>query len=408
VAYLVSKYPAPSHTFIRREVDALRRRGLVIETFSLRPPTPDERESDDDRREFASTWYVRPVRWRRLLAAHVLALRAEPGRYVRTLREALRHRLPGVQAFRSAWLSFAEAILLAIELRGRGHVHLHNHFANDGGTLGYLATRYLGVPWSLTLHGTSEFDALSVLLLPDKIRAATFVACVSHFGRAQAMRAVDPGQWPKLCVVRCGIETRRLPERSMPTNRPVLRIVSVARLSAEKGHVGLIEAFAKAIERGARAELRLVGGGREQGRIQQEILGRGLGSRCSLLGRLPEPAVLREIADGDILVVSSFMEGLPVVLMEAMGLGVPVIAPCVAGIPELVEHGRTGLLFSPGNWDELAGHMLALLEDRDLRDRLAKAGRLRVADAFDVALAVAPLHERFARSATTSSHSTCS
>jgi colanic acid/amylovoran biosynthesis glycosyltransferase len=171
--------------------------------------------------------------------------------------------------------------------------------------------------------------------------------------------------------------------------------VSVGRLSPEKGYVGLIAAFAKVIERGTRAELRLIGDGQERPRIKQEIERHRLESYCSLLGRLPEPDVLREVARADVFVLPSFMEGLPVVLMEALGLKVPVIAPCVAGIPELVEHGKTGLLFSPANWDELTEHILTLLADGGLRDRLAEAGRARIEAGFDATRAVEPLYLKF-------------
>ena len=395
VAYLVSKYPAPSHTFIRREIDALRRRGVIVDTFSIRRPTREELQSETDRRAFTSTWYVRPANPIRWLTAHVLALTSTPKRYVTTLHEALRHRVPGLRAFAWALVSFREAIVLAVELRRRGHVHVHNHFANDGGTVGYLATRYLGMSWSLTLHGTSEFDYPPVVLLPPKIRAAAFVACVSHFGRAQAMRVVESEQWSKLVLVRCGVELDRLPARHRPADRALVRLISVGRLSAEKGHVGLIAAFAKAIERGARAELRLIGDGPERAHIEREIDRHRLGSHCTLLGRQPEAAVLRELAGADLFVLASFMEGLPVVLTEALALGVPVIAPCVAGIPEPVEHGKTGLLFSPANWDELTQHMLTLIGDRGLRDRLADAGRARVEASFDITRAVEPLYDKF-------------
>ena len=396
LAYLVSKYPAPSHTFIRREIDAMRQRGVILETFSLRRPHPEERQDDTDLREFENTWYVRPVGLRGLIAAHLRALVSGPRRYVRTLGEALRHRIPGLNGLAGSLRLFAEAIVLASELRRRGHVHLHNHFANDGGDVGFLATTYLGISWSLTLHGTSEFDYPSVVLLPRKIRAAAFVACVSHFGRAQAMRVVEPEQWSKLFVVRCGVELGRLPARARAPDGGPLRLLSVGRFSAEKGQVGLIAAFAKAVARGARAELRLIGDGPERARIQDEILRQGLGPHCTLLGRLAEPVVLREMADADLFVLASFMEGLPVVLMEALGVGVPVIAPCVAGIPELVRPGKTGLLFSPGNWDELSEHILTVIEDPGLRHTLATAGRARIEDEFDIAHAVEPLYQRFA------------
>lgn len=392
VAYFVSKFPAASHTFIRREVDELRRQGLRVETFSLRPPLPQERQSESDRRAFAGTWYLRTTPLRRLLAAHVLALVWSPRRYVVTLREGYRHRVPGLVALLEALRTFLEAIALAVELRRRGHGHLHTHFANDGGSVAYLATRYLGTPWSLTLHGTSEFDYPAVLLLAAKIQAARFVVCVSHFGRAQAMRVVGPAQWAKLLVVRCGLELERRPDRRPDDPGHLVRLVSVGRLSVEKGQAGLIAALAKAIDRDAPVELRIVGEGRERRCLQQEIDRHRLAGRCTLVGLLSEEAVFGELAAADVFVLSSLMEGLPVVLVEAMSAGVPVIAPRVAGIPELVEHGVTGLLFNPGDWDELADHIVRLSEDRHLRARLGAAGRAYVEDHFDVTRTVVPLY----------------
>jgi glycosyltransferase involved in cell wall biosynthesis len=323
-----------------------------------------------------------------------------------TLREALHHRVPGLAAAIQTLRSFEEAIRLALELRRRGHVHLHNHFANDGGSVGYLASRYLGTTWSLTLHGTSEFDYPAVLLLSAKIKAAAFVACVSHFGRAQAMRVVDAEQWSKLVVTRCGVELDRRPERprplepSTPVDGAPIRLLTVGRLSAEKGQAGLIAAFAGAVERGVQAELRLIGEGPQRWRIQREIERHRLTSLCTLVGRMPEAAVLREIAGADLFVLSSLMEGLPVVLIEAMSLGVPVIAPRVAGVPELVEHGITGLLFSPGNWNELADHIVSLVDNHELRAGLGKAGRGYVETWFDITRTVEPLyHELTTRGA---------
>lgn len=396
LAYLVSQYPATSHTFIRREIQALRDAGVSVDTFSIRPPGEAERQAPVDRREFERTHYVLPPKVGRLLRAHVGALRKRPGAYLRTLREATRHRVPGAKAAVWSLFHFAEAIALADELDARGVDHLHNHFANSGANVGFLATRFLGIDWSLTLHGISEFDYPAGPLLPEKIVHAAFVACVTHFGRAQAMRMVDPEHWSKLFVARCGLDLgdleRGATSAPVPPKRRALRLVSVGRLSPEKGLAGLLGAFA-AVE--ADVELRIIGDGPERDALEAEVMALGLGERVTFVGRLPSAGVIAELLYADAFAMASFMEGLPVVLMEALAMGVPVIAPRVAGIPELVEDDVSGLLFAPGHWRELTARLERLLGDGALRQRLAAEGKRRVEAEFDIHRAVRPLLERF-------------
>jgi colanic acid/amylovoran biosynthesis glycosyltransferase len=394
IAYLVSQYPASSHTFIRREIEALRARGFAIDTFSIREPSEAERGAAADKAAFDSTFYVLPFEVLRLLHSHTEALATRPVRYLKTLGLALKHRVPGAKAFAWSLAHFAEAIVLAQELERREVGHVHNHFANSGANVGLLATRFLGLPWSLTLHGISETDYPAGLLLGAKLEAADFAACVSHFGRAQAMRTVSPDHWSKFMIVRCALDLHALPPRQA-VRRERLRVMCVGRLSPEKGHIGLLEAFSAVRKRGDDAELVLVGDGPERERIERRIADLGLGSSVVLRGRLSEADTLAEIAGSDVLVLASFMEGLPVVLMEAMALGLPVVAPRVAGVPELVQDGVHGFLFAPAAWDELAEGLHKLLSDGALRARLSQANRARIEAEFEIAKAVAPLEQRF-------------
>lgn len=390
IAYLVSQYPAASHTFIRREVLGLRARGHAVETFSVRPPTGVSKLSAVDQREAQTTWYVLPAKPVRLARAHARALLDRPRAYVRTLKRALGHRPPGLRGLLWSTFHFAESIDLARELEHRGIEHLHNHFANAGANVGFLAAQYLGLRWSLTLHGTSEFDYPAGLLLPEKLEAADFVACVTHFGRAQAMRLVHPKHWHKFHIVRAGIEP---PKVTKTTNgspgKP--HLVCVARLSAEKGHAGLIHAFAEVVRGGLDVHLDLLGDGPERARVEAQIRELGLESRVHVHGQVPEERALEAMANATAVVLASFMEGLPVVLMEALALGVPVVAPCVAGIPELVQHGVSGLTFPPGDWGALARALRELLGDAELRERLASEGRRRVESEFFVERSLLPL-----------------
>ena len=398
IAYLVTEYPARSHTFIRREVHALRARGISIATFSVRRPPRETVSSTQDRESLKETWYILPPNLISLVAAHLSALVRRPGRYLRVLYLSLRHRVAGIRGLSFSLIYFAEAIILARELKRRQIDHLHTHFANSGAIVGLLASRYLELPWSFTLHGISETDYPAGVLLGKKIEAASFVACASYFGRAQAMRVVSPEHWPKISVVRCAIDLSAIPSRTRPDTHPHPRVICVGRLSPEKGYLGLLEAFAKVRAPGVDAELVIIGDGPERVRIERAIDKLNLRASVSLEGALDEHSTLQQIADADILVLPSFMEGLPVVLMEAMALGLPVIASRVAGVPELVTDNHNGLLFRPTDWQELAEKLSQLIVDREFRQRLGCFGRLTIEQAFEINRAIEPLALRFLRS----------
>jgi glycosyltransferase involved in cell wall biosynthesis len=229
--------------------------------------------------------------------------------------------------------------------------------------------------------------------LPAKLRAADFAVCISHYTKSQAMRIVEPEYWKKMILVHCGLDLTVLPARN-PVSRSRLRIICVGRLAPEKGQHGLIEAFAAMRARGDDAELVLVGDGPDKDSLEKQIEARGLQSSVIMRGRLPEPETLAEIAASDVLVLASFMEGLPVVLMEAMALGLPVIAPRVAGVPELVEDGVHGYLFAPSAWHELA-ECLHKMMDPAQRAKLSLNNRAKVEAEFEINSAVAPLVQRF-------------
>lgn len=244
------------------------------------------------------------------------------------------------------------------------------------------------------MHGISETDYPAGLMLGRKIEAADLVVCVSWFGRAQGMRLVDPLEWEKMHVVRCGLPFDRIPLKS-PAAAGKKTIVCVGRLSPEKGQAGLFHAFAKVRPSHPELKLRLVGDGPERSALESLAKELGVSSAVTFAGRLPEEETLAEIARSDLLVLPSFMEGLPIVLMEAMAVGVPVIASRVAGIPELVEDGKTGLLFTPSNWDELASAIDRLFGDETLQTRLAERAKAKVAAEFDTRKSAAELARLF-------------
>lgn len=392
VAYLTSVYPAPSHTFIRREVHALRERGIEIHTFSVRQPPPSTAAEDIEARD--TTFYLLPANIPSYAIAHASLLTTQPLQYAKTFGLALKHRGPGFKNLVWAVFYFAEAMLLAHELKLRRIEHVHNHFANPSATVSFLATRFLRLPWSLTLHGNSETDYPAGLLLGEKLKAADFANCVCYYGRAQAYRTIDTGHWAKLEIVRCGIDLATLPPRIERPAGSAVRVISVARLTREKGHAGLLRAYAWTAPI-VESELIFVGDGPERRNLVRDVEELGLSGKVRFFGSLAEGLTLREIAKSDILVLASLIEGLPVVLLEAMALGIPVIAPNVAGIPDLIQDGRNGLLFPPTDWDALQGCLGRLMSDPELRERLGSAGRFEVESRFEINTVLTNMVERF-------------
>lgn len=384
IAYLTSEYPALSHTFIRREIAALQAHGLDVRPFSVRPG------------RIAWDEPVPSILGRgkaRVVGDALVALLSHPGHALSAFALAQSHRDKGLRGWLWSLFHFIEALSLGRMLRQAGAARLHSHFANSGATIGLLAAHYLGIPWSMTLHGISETDPPAGSLLPDKIRRANFVACASWFMRAQGMRVVEQEHWRKMHIVRCGIAASPTPPEG--SAGPVRHFVTVGRISAEKGYQGLVEALAVVRETVPDVTLTVVGDGPLRSSLEQQLIAAGLDDCVTLLGGLPEDETLGRIAQADAFVLPSLMEGLPVVLMEAMACSKPVVAPMVAGIPELVSEEETGLLFRASDWMHLAEQMLRLTRDETLAARLGRNGQARVAAEFAIDTAVAPLLRLF-------------
>ena len=382
VAYLSAEYPKVSHTFIMREVDALRRRGLAVDTFTVRRTPPEGLLSAADRAADGETYAILPAAPGRLLRAHARWLARHPARYLATLRLALRHASSG--RGNPVWrlFYFAEAGLLADELRRRGIDHVHAHFVNVASAVAMLATelRGPGATWSFTMHGPLEFDDVSLHAIPDKVRRARFVACISDFCRAQLMRQVEPEHWERLHVVHCGV---RPADYDGPEDRAgdgPCHIVSVGRLAPMKGFAVLLEALAEVD--GAR--LTLVGDGPERAALEATARRLGLDGRVRFTGALGAGGVTDLLREADVFCLPSFAEGVPVVLMEAMAARLPVVATTIMGIPELVADGVAGRLVPPGRAAPLASALRELVADPAARARMGAAGRAAIEAGFDV------------------------
>lgn len=390
VAYIVSRYPAVSHTFILREVMALRHLGLDIQTFSVRASTTADRLSAADEAEFARTHTLLPARLFDLFIAHLLAFFLHPLGYFQTLFLALRMNTGGIKSKLWHFFYFVEAILVWRECRRRGISHLHAHFANVSSDLAMLAAHFANVlqagwTWSFTMHGPTEFYSVERHQLPDKIRSASLVVCISDFCRSQLMAMVAPEQWSKLQVVHCGVDVEQFaPRDDTFTPADPVEILCVGRLVSVKGQHVLLEALQTLVRRGRNVHVTLIGDGPDRQRLQEYVKAHRLTDFVSFTGALGQDLVPAYYQSADIFCLPSFAEGVPVVLMEALASGIPVVSSRIMGIPELVEQGRNGLLTSPGRVDQLTEALDHLISSPAMRRTMGQHGRAKVAGEFDV------------------------
>lgn len=401
IAYISQAFPSLTTTFVYREVQALRRLGLVIRPISTWRPER-AKLSAEAQPLIDETYYLFPLRWPALLAAHMRWLFTRPGPYLGALaltvlfnREPLRNRLRSLG-------HFIYAALAAVEVERCGADHIHADFALNAATVALVAARLTGRPFSFAAHANDIF--VNPVLLREKVRAAAFAAPISDFNRRVLLAAGgDPAAAGKLVVVRCGLEFSQFPPRPRPApaGRP-LAILAVGRLVEKKGFHILVEACRRLAAQGVAFECQIVGDGPEAPALRGQVAAAGLTERVRLAGALPQEQVRERFRQADLFALpcvvgrNNDQDGIPVVLMEAMAGQVPVISTTLSGIPELIQDGVSGLLVPPGDADALAAAIRRLGHDPALAERLAEQGRAAVARDFDVDQNAARLAALFA------------
>ncbi|AMV40922.1 glycosyltransferase [Planctomyces sp. SH-PL62] len=385
VAYLVNTYPTTSGSFIRREIRGVEAQAGPVARFTLRrwdTPLVDPDDLEEDRK----TQAVLEVGAVGLVKALGKSALTRPGRFLRALRQAAtlgrRGRSSGQGSLRHL-IYLAEACVLLDWHREAATDHVHVHFGTNSTTVALLCRTLGGPPFSFTAHGPEEFDKPLALGLDHKVRGSAFAVAVSEFGRSQLSRWVDYDQWPKLAVVHCGLDPLFL--EAEPTPPPAARrLICVARLAEQKGLPILIEAAGRLKAEGVDFELTIVGDGPLRGEIEALIGRLGLGDSVRLLGWKGGPEVRELLLEHRALVLPSFAEGLPVVIMESLALGRPVVTTWVAGIPELVQPGVNGWLVPPSSVGALADAMREVLDAPvEQLDAMGRRGAARAAERHD-------------------------
>jgi colanic acid/amylovoran biosynthesis glycosyltransferase len=381
IAYLVNQYPAVSHTFIRREILALERQGHEVLRISIRGW--QDLQQGRDLIEQQKTRYVLREGPVTLIAAFFQTLLTRPGRLVKTaylMWQVSRH---ADRPFFIHLIYLFEACVIFFWLRKAKVDHLHAHFGTNPAEIAMFVNELGGPRWSFTAHGPEEFDKPKFIALAEKVRRANFVVGVSSFGRSQLFRTVSHEHWEKIRVVHCGIDSdfSGVSPDHFDSNR---RLVCVGRLSEQKGQLLLLDAARLLEDRGTKFELVLAGDGELRAELESLITRHGLENIVRITGRITGDQVRDELLAARAMVLPSFAEGLPVVIMEAMALKRPVISTFVAGIPELVIPGEHGWLIPAGDAEKLANAMQACLDmEPEGIARMGEAARNRVLERHD-------------------------
>jgi colanic acid/amylovoran biosynthesis glycosyltransferase len=388
IAYLLSRYPAVSHSFFLNEILQLRRLGLEIEVASINSP---DRSKDvlppAELEESARTYYVK--HGSRLRAGGILlqTMLLRPGVFYRGLKCALELGGWDLHAKLYALFYLAEALLVGDWMRRRGCSHLHVHFSTAVATVGMLAASAWRIPYSLSVHGPDEFHNVGEYYLEQKVARAKFVFCISDFCRSQLMRLSSPDHWKKLEVIRLGVDPAVFAPRCRQERGAgdTFAIVCVGRLVPAKGQLILLRALAELLEQGFKVRLQLVGEGEDRRHLEAFVGGSStLSSAVEFKGALSHEETRKVLEGADLFVLPSFAEGLPVALMEAMAMEIPCISTYVAGIPELIRDGVEGRLLPASSEVNLVSAIREMIEYPQQRRRLAAAGRQRVLALHDL------------------------
>tara|TARA_R110002049_G_scaffold72490_2_gene187107 strand:+ start:124975 stop:126282 length:1308 start_codon:yes stop_codon:yes gene_type:complete len=359
IAYLMNQHPMTSVSFVRREMQGMEDAGAEVQRFSIRKWSEKSVDPADLAEVFITEFLLEKKLY--ILLDLVWCILMYPRKFARALALTVRIGWKADRALPFYLMYLAEACRLRRRTAKRETQWVHAHFGTNSATVAMLC-RLLGGPrYSFTVHGPEEFDRPELLHLGTKIEHASLVVAISKYCRSQLYRWSRYEDWQKIRIVRCGINrTFASPAASPPPEAPEL--VCVARLAEQKGLPILVRAAGELKRRGRHFHLSLIGDGQMKEEIKNLIQQNNVSSEVTILGWRSEEFVRNTIENSRALVLPSFAEGLPVVLMEAFALERPVITTQIAGIGELVRHIQNGWLIPAGDLQSLVLAMEAVLD----------------------------------------------
>lgn len=393
LAYLSAAIPSLSQTFVYREIFELERRGYSVALYSVRRYGGGDLSAEAmpllDR-----CCYLLPVRASDLLVAHARFLVAAPHRYLSAFCKMVCARgLSPKRRFRTL-LHFGEGVVLAKRMQKDGVTHVHSHFASHPTSIARVVYLLTGIPYSFSAHAYDIWH--DRLLLREKLREARFVACCSGCGKAELIKQGDPADAQKVRLIYHGIDTRRFKpaaQRPQPDNL----ILAVGRFESVKGFPLLVLACARLKEMGVPFECCIAGDGDDKALVESLVKQHHLEDLVRLPGSVRQEQILQYYQRAAVFALPCIPaadgrhDGIPNVVVEAMATGLPVVSTTIGGVPEVVDHGQTGFLVAPGDHNQLADQLRAVLEDAPLRQRIGKAAREKILEHFDNRITIEPL-----------------
>lgn len=380
IAYIVTRFPKLSETFVFREVLELRKQGAEVECFSIHRPLA-EPLPPDAKALLNETTYLWPPRIVQFLFGAVKMAVTRPAKFFSTLKFFLKQAPEGLRGKKRFALHFFEGAYLAHMCLQRNVDYIHAHFANGPSSVALAASELSGIPFGFTSHAQDIYS--DPLMLGIKINRAQLPLTISQYNRDYIASNYSLKNRAKLRVHRVAVDLGHFrPRKSAEASGDSPLILAVGRLVPKKGFIHLIRACERLAQRGIDFRCQIVGEGPERAALQAAMGAAKLEDKVSLLGAQTD--VKKYLQQADLFVMpcvlddSGDRDGIPTTLMEAMAMQVPVISTEVSGIPELVQHEQTGLLTPPEDVEALAQAICRLIVDEKLRQELAAAGRRHI------------------------------
>jgi len=390
IAYIMSRFPKITETFILYEMQAAEMAGANVEIFPLNGGTTGKMHRE-------AVAYVKRAHFLPFLSVEILrdnfvALLKHPGLWLKTLFKVVRANLGCRRFLMGALAVFPKCVTIARRMQELQIDHIHAHFASHPAAAAWIIHQFSGIPYSFVAHGSDLHR--SQHMLRDKVRDAAFVVAISEYNRRIILDVAGDNHAAKVTVIHCGVNPVDFrsdhDSAHKPVGAPGLIVFCIGTLHEVKGQRYLIDAVSRARANRHDLTLHLVGDGLDQEILEQQVAAAGLTDYVIFEGRRDRHEIIRLLQTADVLVVPSVptasgrREGIPVVLMEAMASGVPVVASRLSGIPELVQHQVNGLLAEPRDAGGLASAIELLCNNPELRTQLGDAGRKTVEENFNM------------------------
>jgi glycosyltransferase involved in cell wall biosynthesis len=395
IVYLLHRFPVLTDTFIRREIRGIQTTGTEVEVISVWTPNGKETTSDLLQDWSRDVRFLFPQSILSILLAVLKVMFSSPKRFVAALRLGFATSRPGLRGMIYQIFYIGEAILAANAINKSNVDHIHNHFGDHSGIVTMLASKLTNINYSISFHGPHVFFDGANAAIKEKVKHASFIRCISHFCCSQLIVLCGGTDMPALKIVHCGLDLSRYQFHA--PREEIRNLFCAARLVPEKGIEFLIQALGLLINNGYLVNLRIAGDGPRRASLEDSARRLNVADRVCFLGNLSEQEVAHELSMSDLFILPSLAEGIPVSIMEAMAVGLPVIATNIAGTSELVDDRKTGLLVRPADSEAIAKAVVTVIERPEFRRKAADSARAKVGDEFDIAKECAKLNECFQR-----------